>query len=157
MDVAGQDAELEVRELLESSIESARNAREPRTFVRGFFVGSQVGSGARARSFLLTRLLLIDNMDIRMSNDTRKSDNEEPRIYNRLAVLRAERGLTRQALAEAVGVNYQTIGFLERGDYNPSLTLAFALSRYFGVPVEAIFSSQPFQPLKSWPAAGPNP
>jgi putative transcriptional regulator len=80
-------------------------------------------------------------------------DNEDARIHNRLAVLRAERGLTRQELADAVGVNYQTIGFLERGDYNPSLTLAFALSRYFGVPVEAVFSAQPFQPLKKWPTA----
>ena len=83
-----------------------------------------------------------------------ESDNEGPRIYNRLAVLRAERRLTRQDLADAVGVNYQTIGFLERGDYNPGLTLAFALSQYFGVPIEAIFSPQPFQPLKRWPTAG---
>jgi DNA-binding XRE family transcriptional regulator len=89
-----------------------------------------------------------------MSNETRTSDNDEARIYNRLAVLRAERGLTRQALADALKVNYQTIGFLERGDYNPSLTLALALSQYFGVPVEAIFSTQPFLPLKSWPTAG---
>ena len=46
-------------------------------------------------------------------------------IYNRLSVLRAERGLSRQELADAVGVNYQTVGYLERGDYNPSLELAF--------------------------------
>ena len=45
-------------------------------------------------------------------------------IRNRLPVLRAERGLSRQELADAVGVNYQTIGYLERGDYNPSLDLA---------------------------------
>ena len=86
-------------------------------------------------------------------NRTEPPSNEEKRIYNRLAVLRAERGLTRQELAEAVEVNYQTIGFLERGDYNPSLTLAFALSQYFGVPIEAIFSLEPFQPLKTWPTA----
>ena len=92
-----------------------------------------------------------------MSNKRDYTNNETSKIYNRLAVLRAERGLTRQDLALAVGVNYQTIGFLERGDYNPSLMLAFALSQYFGVPVEAIFSPQPFQPLKSWPAAGPSP
>jgi DNA-binding XRE family transcriptional regulator len=68
-------------------------------------------------------------------------------IYNRLPVLRAERGLSRQELAEAVGVNYQTIGYLERGDYNPSLELAFRLSEYFGLPIEAIFSRAPFRPL----------
>ena len=92
-----------------------------------------------------------------MRNKHNPPSNEDARLFNRLAVLRAERGLTRQALADAVGVNYQTIGFLERGDYNPSLTLAFALSRYFGVPIEAIFSPQPFQPLKSWPRAASGP
>lgn len=68
-------------------------------------------------------------------------------LYNRIAVLRAERGLSRQELADAVDVNYQTIGFLERGDYAPSLALAFALSDYFGLPIEAIFSRRPFRPL----------
>jgi len=62
-------------------------------------------------------------------------------------VLRAERGVSRQDLADAVGVNYQTIGFLERGDYGPSLKLAFQIAEYFGLPVEAIFSTQPFKPL----------
>ena len=74
-------------------------------------------------------------------------DGNEGGLYNRIAVLRSERGLSRQDLAEAVGVNYQTIGFLERGDYNPSLTLAFQLSRYFRLPIEAIFSPEPFRPL----------
>lgn len=88
-----------------------------------------------------------------MANKKGSFKNDEIRIHNRLAVLRAERGLSRQALAEAVGVNHQTIGFLERGDYHPSLTLAIALSLYFDVPIEAIFSHRPFQPLKSWPSA----
>ena len=69
------------------------------------------------------------------------------KIYNRLNLLRAERGLSRKALADAVGVNYQTIGYLERGDCNPSLELALRLSEYFGAPVEAIFSLQPFPSL----------
>lgn len=69
------------------------------------------------------------------------------RLYNRIAVLRAERGMSRQDLADALEVNYQTIGFLERGDYKPSLTLAFTLAEYFGLPIEAIFSRQPFRPL----------
>lgn len=62
-------------------------------------------------------------------------------------MLRAERGLSRQQLAEAVGVNFQTIGYIERGEYNPSLDLAFRLTEVFGLPVEAIFSRQPFRPL----------
>ena len=69
------------------------------------------------------------------------------RIYNRLAVLRAERGISRVDLARAVGVNYQTIGYLERGDYSPSLDLALRLSEVFGLPVEAIFSTRPFPRL----------
>jgi DNA-binding XRE family transcriptional regulator len=71
----------------------------------------------------------------------------EHRLYNRIGVLRVERGLSRQDLADAVGVNYQTIGYLERGDYNPSLELAFRVSEYFGLPIEAIFARKPFRPL----------
>lgn len=72
---------------------------------------------------------------------------ETTAIHNRLPVLRAERGLSRQALADAVGVNYQTIGYLERGDYSPSLDLALRLAEFFDLPIEAIFSRQPFEPL----------
>jgi putative transcriptional regulator len=75
------------------------------------------------------------------------SSSNGHQLYNRIAVLRAERGLSRQDLADALDVNYQTIGFLERGDYAPSLALAFALSDYFSLPIEAIFSRQPFRPL----------
>jgi putative transcriptional regulator len=68
-------------------------------------------------------------------------------IHNRIAVLRAERGLSRTQLASSVGVNPQTIGFLERGDYTPSLELAFKISRFFGLPMEAVFSPDPFRPM----------
>ncbi len=68
-------------------------------------------------------------------------------LYNRLPVLRAERNLSRKELAEAVGVNHQTVGYIERGDYNPSLELAFRLAMYFGLPIEAIFATEPFRPL----------
>jgi DNA-binding XRE family transcriptional regulator len=78
--------------------------------------------------------------------DTRDHPGESG-IYNRIAVLRAERGVSRQQLADALAVNYQTVGFLERGDYSPSLKLAFGLSEFFGLPVEAIFSTKPFRAL----------
>jgi putative transcriptional regulator len=71
----------------------------------------------------------------------------ESGLFNRIGVLRAERGISRQDLAGALGVNYQTIGFLERGDYGPSLKLAFQISAFFGLPVEAIFSTEPLKPL----------
>jgi putative transcriptional regulator len=73
----------------------------------------------------------------------------EPRLYNRLAVLRAERGLSRQELADAVNINYQTIGYLERGEYNPSLELAFRIAELFGVPIEAVFSREPLAPMSA--------
>jgi len=68
-------------------------------------------------------------------------------IHNRIAVLRAERSLSRVQLAGSVGVNPQTIGFLERGAYVPSLELAFKICRYFRLPMEAVFSPDPFRPL----------
>ena len=76
-------------------------------------------------------------------------DAQHP-IHNRLAVLRAERGLSRQQLSDAVGVNYQTIGYLERGDYSPSLDLAFRLSEFFDLPIEAIFAREPFAPMSRY-------
>jgi DNA-binding XRE family transcriptional regulator len=77
----------------------------------------------------------------------RSAQRTEPVLYNRLAVMRTERGLSRQELADTLGVNYQTIGYLERGEYNPSLDLALRAAEFFGVPVDAIFSRQPFTPM----------
>jgi putative transcriptional regulator len=68
-------------------------------------------------------------------------------IYNRVTLLRTEQGLSRQELAEKVGVNYQTIGFIERGDYSPSLELAFKIAGAFGVELATVFSDKPFRPL----------
>lgn len=64
-------------------------------------------------------------------------------------MLRAERGISRRELAEALGVHYQTVGYLERGEYSPSLHLALRLARYFEVPVEVIFSLDEFPRLGS--------
>lgn len=71
----------------------------------------------------------------------------EPSLHNRLAVLRAERSVSRQELADVLGINYQTVGYLERGEYNPSLALALQIAEYFGLPVEAIFSREPLPPM----------
>jgi DNA-binding XRE family transcriptional regulator len=79
----------------------------------------------------------------------RAAERTEPVLHNRLTVLRAERGLSRQDLADALGVNYQTIGYLERGEYNPSLDLALRVAEHFGLPVEAIFSRRPFEPMSA--------
>ena len=69
------------------------------------------------------------------------------KLYNRIAVLRKERGISRKDLAEAVGVNFQTVGYLEREEYNPSLDLAFRISACFGLPVDLVFSTEPMKPL----------
>ena len=68
-------------------------------------------------------------------------------MHNRIALFRAEQGVSRRELAEAVGVNNQTIGYLERGDYKPSLELALKIARFFRVNVELLFSLTAFEPI----------
>ncbi|MGQ0719678.1 MAG: helix-turn-helix transcriptional regulator [Pseudonocardiales bacterium] len=70
-------------------------------------------------------------------------------VHNRIAMLRAERGISRRQLAEALGVHYQTVGYLERGEYSPSLYLALRIAEYFEVSVEIIFSTTPFPRIGS--------
>jgi DNA-binding XRE family transcriptional regulator len=65
-------------------------------------------------------------------------------VHNRIALLRAEQGVSRRELASALGVHYQTVGYLERGENSPSLDLALRIASFFGVPVEAVFSLTPF-------------
>jgi putative transcriptional regulator len=65
-------------------------------------------------------------------------------VYNRIAMLRAERGISRRQLAEALGVHYQTVGYLERGEFSPSLYLALRIAQYFEVAVEVVFATEPF-------------
>ncbi|NDD62649.1 MAG: transcriptional regulator [Acidobacteria bacterium] len=68
---------------------------------------------------------------------------EEP-VFNRVEELRLAKGMTRQELADAAGVHYQTIGYLERGEYSPSLVLALRIARVLGLEVGEIFSIEPF-------------
>ena len=65
-------------------------------------------------------------------------------VHNRISLLRAEQGVSRRALADALGVHYQTVGYLERGEYSPSLHLALRIAAFFELPVEAVFSTEPF-------------
>ena len=76
-------------------------------------------------------------------------------VYNRIALLRAEQGVTRRELADALGVHYQTIGYLERGEYNPSLHLALRIAEFFGLPVEVVFSTRPFPRISDAGAVEP--
>ena len=71
--------------------------------------------------------------------------NKEEPLFNRIEAARTAQGLSRQALADAVGVHDQTIGYLERGEYSPSLTLALRLAEVLGLSVQALFSVRPFE------------
>lgn len=61
-------------------------------------------------------------------------------MRNVLPQLRSEVGISQEALAEKVGVTRQTVISIEKGRYNPSLELAFKIARFFGRPIEEIFS-----------------
>jgi putative transcriptional regulator len=61
-------------------------------------------------------------------------------LETKLKVHRAMKDVTQEELAKAVGVTRQTIIAIEKGDYNPSLELAFKIARYFGAGIEDIFT-----------------
>jgi len=61
-------------------------------------------------------------------------------LQTRIKELREEKGLTQEQLAEIVDVTRQTILFLEKGKYNPSLRLAWSISQVFEKPIEEVFS-----------------
>lgn len=60
-------------------------------------------------------------------------------MKNRLEEIRKERGIKQEELAKILEVSRQTIGSLENGRYNPSITLAFKIARYFNMTIEEIF------------------
>lgn len=70
---------------------------------------------------------------------SRKAKSEEPVVANRVEEIRSAQGISRQDLAQLVGVHYQTIGYIERGEYSPSLVLALQISRALAKPVERLF------------------
>ena len=63
-------------------------------------------------------------------------------MKNKVRALRTGRDLAQGQLAEAMGVSRQTINSIENERYTPSLPLALALARYFGVTVEEMFDDQ---------------
>ena len=68
------------------------------------------------------------------------SRNPEEPVYNLIEVARVALGLTRQELADKVGVHYQTIGYLEREEYSPSLVLALRIANALNQEVMELFS-----------------
>ena len=60
-------------------------------------------------------------------------------MKNRLEEIRKERNITQEELAKVLEVSRQTVSSLENGRYNPSIILAFKISKYFNMPIEEIF------------------
>lgn len=60
-------------------------------------------------------------------------------MKNRLEEIRKKHGLKQDELAEILEVSRQTISSLENGKYNPSIQLAFKISRHFRMSIEQIF------------------
>ena len=73
------------------------------------------------------------------------SRNQEEPLFNRIEAVRSKSGMSRSDLAELTGVHYQTIGYIERGEYNPSLALAIRIARALDTEVTSIFSTKPFK------------
>ena len=73
------------------------------------------------------------------------SRNPEEPVYNRIEEARISLGLTRQDLADKVGEQYQTIGYLEREEYSPSLVLAIRIAKSLNQEVSELFSLTPLK------------
>lgn len=73
------------------------------------------------------------------------SRNPEDPVYNRIEAARLAMGLTRQELADKAGVHYQTIGYLEREEYSPSLVLALRIAKALNQEVTELFSLTPLK------------
>ncbi|WP_440959746.1 helix-turn-helix transcriptional regulator [Oceanicaulis sp. LC35] len=68
-------------------------------------------------------------------------------FLNRVKTYRVDRGLSRQELATRVQVHPQTIGAIERGQFNPTIEVALRLSEALGVGLDALFTRREFGPL----------
>ena len=66
-----------------------------------------------------------------------KQDKDQ--VENRVEAYRINAGLSRSELAEAVDVHYQTIGYIERGEYAPTLALALRLASVLNCSIEKLF------------------
>ena len=62
-----------------------------------------------------------------------------PGLRNTIRELRADRNMTQQELADAIGVTRQTVIAIELDKYSPSLETAFRIARVFGVGLEEVF------------------
>lgn len=73
------------------------------------------------------------------STESKLSIERSERLKNRLEEIRKLHGLKQEDLALVLEVSRQTIGSLENGRYNPSISLAFKIARFFKMQIEEIF------------------
>jgi len=78
-------------------------------------------------------------MDMVLYSECKARFTKGVEMKNRIEEIRKQRDLRQEELAERLEVSRQTISSLENGRYNPSITLAFKIARYFDMPIEAIF------------------
>lgn len=60
-------------------------------------------------------------------------------LYNKIKEYRTQHGMNQQELGKRIGVSRQTISLIERGDYNPSITVCLKLAKVFGKKVDDLF------------------
>ena len=84
-----------------------------------------------------------------MLREMGRKPKEETPVFNRLEEVREARGLSRNELAVGADVHYQTIGYIERGEYSPSLSLALTIAKLLRTDIKEIFSLEPFNKKKA--------
>ena len=60
-------------------------------------------------------------------------------MKNKIEAIRKERGIRQEEFAKCLGVSRQTVSSLENGRYNPSITLAYNIAKFFGMTIEVVF------------------
>lgn len=104
----------------------------------GFFLFEKIDFSLLTRilvnAILMTTKIIVKTTLILVT----KGDCNMP-LGNRLKELRAAKGLNQQGLGSLVGASRQTISLIERGDYNPSITLALRIAKVFGTTVDEVF------------------
>jgi DNA-binding XRE family transcriptional regulator len=121
----------------------------------GIFTSTKQARPVRIRWWNSSQGTSAANMDLSVSDNVvlmlcsmyaiYMSRNQEEPVYNRIEEARLAHGLSRQELADKVGVHYQTIGYLERGEYSPSLALSLRLAKLLKQEVSELFSLTPFK------------
>jgi putative transcriptional regulator len=92
------------------------------------------------RPFTWLRRLVIGRIVLSLSLTYLHEEEQKTSLYNRLSALCVEHGLSRQQLADLLGVSLSTVLCIEHGEYNPSLELSLRIGQVFELPVEEIFT-----------------